>query len=57
MSRVVLQPHAQHPLLPTVVTPWRLLYVREIVFKDGTIRFVDEQTLTNGEDAARFVEH
>ncbi len=57
VSRVVLQPPGQHPLLPTVVTPWRLLYVREIVFKDGTIRFVDEHTLTNGEDAARFVEH
>ena len=57
VSRVVLQAPAQHPLIPTVTTPWRLLYIREIVFKDGTIRYVDEHTLTNGEDAARFVEH
>jgi len=57
VSRVVLAPPAQHPFLNRVVTPWRLVYVREIVFKDGTIRYVDEQTVTDGQDAARFAEH
>jgi hypothetical protein len=57
VSRVVLVPPGQHPTIPTKVTPWRLLYVREIVFRDGTIRFVDENTITNGADAARFAEH
>jgi hypothetical protein len=54
ISRVVLLPPAEHPVLPHSPTPWKLVLVREVVFRDGTIRALDTKTLTNGQDAARF---
>jgi hypothetical protein len=54
VSRVVLLPPMPHPVLINAPSPWRLVLVREIVFPDGTIRQVDEKTLSNGTDAARF---
>jgi hypothetical protein len=53
VSLVVLRPPVKHPVLPGS-TPWRLVRVRELVSRDGTIRLLEEKTLTNGQDAARF---
>jgi hypothetical protein len=57
VTRVVLLPPMPHPFMPKVMTPWRLLQIREVVFKDGTIKTVDEKTLSDGQDAVRFAEH
>jgi hypothetical protein len=57
VTRVVLMPPTPHPFMPNVSTPWRLLLVREVVFKDGTFKTVDEKTLSDGQDAVRFAEH
>jgi hypothetical protein len=54
VSRVVLLSPVALPALPRFGSPWRLVLVHEVVFPDGTIRFLDEKTLTNGQDAARF---
>lgn len=53
ISHVVLLPPVPHAVLPSA-TPWRLVLLREIVFPDGTLRALDERTLTNGHDARRF---
>jgi hypothetical protein len=57
VGRVVLFPPMPHPVLINAPSPWRLVYVREIVFPDGTIRQLDEKTLTNGSDAARYAKY
>jgi len=50
----VLIPPIENPQFANAATPWRLVLVREVVFPDGSIRQIDEKTLTNGQDAARF---
>ncbi len=57
VSRVVLLPPTANAFLPGVWSPWRLVYETEVVFKDGTIRPLEERTLTDDQDAARFAEH
>jgi hypothetical protein len=57
VTRVVLLPPMPHPFMPHVSTPWRLVLLREVVFKDGTIKTTDEKTLSDGQDAIRFAEH
>jgi hypothetical protein len=54
VDRVVLHPPVAHAVLPGVFTPWRLVLLSEIVFPDGTLRYIGETTLTNGSDASRF---
>jgi hypothetical protein len=56
VSRVVLFAPIAHQVLTHVASPWRLVRVREVVFKDGTIRKLQETTLSNGQDAARYAE-
>ncbi len=56
VSRVVLLPPVQHPMLAGVATAWRLVLIREVVFADGVIRALEDKTLTNGQDAARFAD-
>jgi hypothetical protein len=57
VRRVVLYAPVQHPLHVRVATPWRLVQVREVVYRDGTIRALEERTLSDGQDAARFAVH
>jgi hypothetical protein len=54
VSHVVLFPPRQHPTMPQVRSPWRLLLVREVVSPDGTLRQLDTRTLSNGSDAERY---
>jgi hypothetical protein len=56
VSRIVLLRPVQHPMLPGVATAWRLVQIREVVFADGVIRPLEDKTLTNGQDAARFAD-
>lgn len=56
VSRVVLLLPVPHPMLVKVATTWRLVLIREVVFQDGVIRPIDQTTLTNGQDAARFAD-
>jgi hypothetical protein len=56
VSRVVLLRPVQHPMLAGVATAWRLVLIREVVFADGVIRPLEDKTLTNGQDAARFAD-
>ena len=57
VTRVVLLPPMPHPFMPHVLTACRLVLLREVVFKDGTIKTTDEKTLSDGQDAVRFAEH
>ena len=54
VAHVILLAPAAHHTLPNAPTPWRLVLTREVVFPDGTIRRIEDKTLTNGQDAARF---
>lgn len=54
MQRVILVPPWTHPDLK-YKSPWRLVWVRGIVYPDGAVTVLDERTLTNGDDAQRFV--
>lgn len=54
MQRVILVPPWTHPDL-RYTSPWRLVWVRGIVYPDGAITVLDERTLTNGDDAQRFL--
>lgn len=56
VDHVVLVPPVPHPHLKSA-TPWRLVLRTEIVFPDGTMRFLEERTLSNGEDAERFARY
>jgi hypothetical protein len=50
---VVYYPPVPHPLF-RVGSPHRVVERREVVHPDGTVRGLEERTLTNGDDAARF---
>ncbi len=50
---MVLVPPRPDPVLDST-SPWRLVRVTEVVYPDGAIRTLDQKTLTNGNDAARF---
>jgi hypothetical protein len=54
MQRVILVAPWTHPDLK-YQSPWRLVWVRGIVYPDGAVTVLDERTLTNGDDAQRFV--
>ena len=54
VTRVVLLSPVPDPDMPRYSKPWRVILLKEVVFPDGRIRKVDEKTLTNGQDAARF---
>ena len=54
VTRVVLYSPVPDKDIPRYARPWRVALLREVVFPDGHIRKVDEKTLTNGQDAARF---
>jgi hypothetical protein len=54
VSRVILYAPVPDKDIPRYARPWRVVLLREVVFPDGHIRKVDEKTLTNGQDAARF---
>jgi hypothetical protein len=54
VSHVVLVPPVPHPTIPHVASPWRLLLLREVVSRDGTLRPLDARTLSDGQDAARY---
>lgn len=54
MQRVILVAPKTHPDLK-FTSPWRLVWVRGIVYPDGAVTVQDERTLTNGPDAQRFV--
>src|SRR5262245_13454249 len=54
VTRVVLYAPVPDPNIPRYARPWRVVLLREVVFPDGHIKKVDEKTLTNGQDAARF---
>lgn len=54
VTRVVLYSPVPDPNIPRFAKPWRVVLLKEVVFADGRIRKVDEKTLTNGQDAARF---
>ena len=54
VARGVLYPPDTHHTLLNAASPWRLVLTREVVFPDGTIRPIEDRTLTNGQDAARF---
>jgi hypothetical protein len=54
VTRVVLYSPVPDPDMPRYAKPWRVVLLKEVVFPDGRVRKVDEKTLTNGQDAARF---
>lgn len=54
VTRVVLFAPVPDKDIPRYSRPWRVALLREVVFPDGHIRKVDEKSLTNGQDAARF---
>lgn len=54
VTHVVLYAPVPDPDIPRYARPWRVVLLKEVVFPDGRIRKVDEKTLTNGQDAARF---
>jgi hypothetical protein len=55
VTHLVLLPPAPHPVLRGA-SPWRLVLMREVVLPDGRLRAVEEKTLTNGNDAARYAD-
>ena len=54
MQRVILVAPWTHPDLK-FESPWRLVWIRGVVYPDGALSVLDERTLTNGDDAQRFV--
>jgi hypothetical protein len=54
MQRVILVAPWTHPDLG-YKSPWRLVWIRGIIYPDGAITVLEERTLTNGQDAHRFV--
>ncbi len=54
MERVILVPPWTHPDLK-YTSPWRLVWVRGVVYPDGAVTVQKKRTLTNGQDAQRFV--
>ena len=54
VTHVVLFAPVPDKDIPKYSRPWRVVLMKEVVFPDGRIRKVDEKTLTNGQDAARF---
>jgi hypothetical protein len=54
VTRVILYSPVPDPNIPRFSRPWRVVLLKEVVFADGRIRRIDEKTLTNGQDAARF---
>src|SRR5262245_30624329 len=54
VTRVILYAPVPDPDIPRYARPCRVVLLKEVVFPDGHIKKVDEKTLTNGQDAARF---